>query len=84
MMNRCNYFRGDIEKSLIRECGASDFSLIMMLILGAVAFSAVTSFNSCVLDYNRKHKQHWVEVPGDYEGDVYSEKPARPSLEDFE
>jgi hypothetical protein len=84
MMNRDIYFRVALGRSTRNEHGASDFSLVMMLILAAMAFSAVTSFNSCVLNYNRKHRQHWVEVPGDYEGDVYYEKPARPSLEDFE
>ena len=84
MMNRDSYFRGDVEKSSSKERGASDFSLIMMLILGSIALSAITAFNSCVYDYNKKHRQHWVEVPGGYEGDVYSEKPGRPSLEDFQ
>jgi hypothetical protein len=84
MMNRYSYFRVGLKTSNGKEHGASDFSLVMMLLLGALALSAVTSFNSCVLNYNRKHRQHWVEVPGDYEGDVYQEKPARPSLEDFE
>jgi hypothetical protein len=64
--------------------GASDLSIVMLILLGAIAIAAITSFNSCVRNYNRKKYQHWVEVPADYEGDVYVEKPEKPSLEDFE
>jgi len=84
MVNWYYSLQSEVDTDFNNERGASDFSLIMMLILGALALSTVTYFNSCVKDYNRKKYQHWVEVPKDYEGDVYVEKPKRPSIEDYE